>query len=138
MACCARCGDAITARGSVLDVEGPLRARLPRPVALCPDCGIDFVDWLRGGRSAIPARLTRPGARSASHAPAVKRSTRGPTDPHARPAGDRLTAELPTPAGARHTRPASDRRRLVWSGRFRAPSWQAGSRLLDLLLEHDF
>ena len=76
------CGDAITATGSVLDVEGPLRAHLPRPVALCPDCGIDFVDWLRGGRSAIPARLTPfrgPGPRPTP--PAVKRSTRGPTDP---------------------------------------------------------
>ena len=111
MTCCARCGDAITARGSVLDVEGPLRAHLPRPVALCPDCGIDFVDWLRGGRSAIPARLTPfrgPGPRPTP--PAVKRSTRADRS-HARPAGDRLTAELPTPAGARHTRPASDRRR---------------------------
>ena len=112
MTCCARCGDAITAHGSVLDVEGPLRAHLPRPVALCPDCGIDFVDWLRGGRSAIPARLTPfRGPGPASHAPRREAFDARTDRSHARPAGDRLTAELPTPAGARHTRPASDRRR---------------------------
>jgi len=71
MCCCSRCGDSLTSRGSILDVEGPLRTRIPRPLALCHDCGLSLLAWLHGGKSGALARLPRP--RPASPA-AVRRS----------------------------------------------------------------
>ena len=79
MTCCARCGDVLTARGSIIDVEGPLQSHLPRPVALCDACAESFLDWLASGRAGALARLPRPRPPR----PTVKRSGAGMSNPPA-------------------------------------------------------